>query len=525
MPMTRWCAMAAAGGVLALAAAGCQYTTRSSVSSTGAQGDGGSDFPALSSDGRYAAFESAATNLVAGDTNGVVDVFVRDHQTGTTSRVSRSSGGTQGNDRSNVPAISADGRYVAFVSSASNLVAGDTNGGEDVFVHDRQTGATTRVSVASDGAQGQGYSYPRPAISADGRYVAFVSDAGNLVSGDTNLRLDVFVRDRQILTTTRASVSSAGAEGNGGSYDPAISGDGSIVAFTTDATNLVPGDTNARSDVVVRAGGTTSLASQSSGGAQGDQGATGGALSADGSLVAFSSHSTNLVAGDTNGQRDVFVRDRAGGTTTRVSLSSTAVQGNGQSGSSGFSISADGRFVAFDSSASNLVAGDTNSRDDVFVRDQIKGLTTRVSTDALGGQATLGALRGALSGDGRYAAFASSAPLDPADTNARTDIYLKFLGEPKPTGIEPNTEKRGGRIDVTISGSGFEPGDQVAFSGGGVNVTNVVVVSDEKIKATFEILAGSQTGPRRVGVSRMAGGWNSALGSAGACEGCFTVQP
>src|SRR6266446_1314542 len=236
--------------------AGAQTTERVSVTSGGTEGNGASLGSALSADGRFVAFDSAATDLVAGDTNGVSDVFVHDRQTGATERVSVASGGAQGNASSGLigfafpPALSADGRFVAFVSYATNLVPGDTNGATDVFVHDRQTGMTERVSVASDGTQANNAS-SYPALSADGRFVAFQSDATNLVAGDTNGATDVFVHDRQTGTTERVSVASGGTQGNGFSAGPALSADGRFVAFHDTATNLVAGDTNGASDVFV----------------------------------------------------------------------------------------------------------------------------------------------------------------------------------------------------------------------------------------------------------------------------------
>src|SRR5438093_763515 len=189
--------------------AGAQTTVRVSVASDGTEGNDVSLGSALSADGRFVAFDSAATDLVAGDTNGVSDVFVHDRQTGTTERVSVASDGAQGNNASSYPALSADGRFVAFDSDATNLVAGDTNGTTDVFVHDRQTGTTERVSVASGGGtQGNGKSggfFAFPALSADGRFVAFQSDATNLVAGDTNGTTDVFVHDRPTATTERVT--------------------------------------------------------------------------------------------------------------------------------------------------------------------------------------------------------------------------------------------------------------------------------------------------------------------------------
>jgi Tol biopolymer transport system component len=225
-------------------------TTRVSVASDGTQGDGESYYPSISSEGRYVAFASDATTLVAGDTNGLTDIFVHDRRTGVTTRVSVASDGTQGNGHSWHPSISSEGRYVAFASYASNLVDSDANGEWDIFVHDRQTGETTRVSVASDGSEGDKLSYGQ-SISPDGRYVAFASYATNLVAGDTNGKWDVFVHDRQTGETTRVSVDSEGSQGDGGSFFFSISSDGRYVAFSSSATNLVADDTNDQNDVFV----------------------------------------------------------------------------------------------------------------------------------------------------------------------------------------------------------------------------------------------------------------------------------
>jgi Tol biopolymer transport system component len=198
------------------------------------------------------AFSSLASNLVPVDANGTYDVFVRDRQSGTTELVSVDSNAVQGNGDSDVPAISGDGRFVAFTSFASNLVTGDTNGFGDVFVHDRQGGTTVRVSVDSTGEQGNGESgFLRPAISADGRFVAFHSLASNLVALDTNGTEDVFVHDRQSGTTERVSLDSAGVQGNNGSFSASLSANGRYVTFDSVATNLVPGDTNGSQDIFI----------------------------------------------------------------------------------------------------------------------------------------------------------------------------------------------------------------------------------------------------------------------------------
>ena len=408
-----------------------QSTGRVSVATGGGQGTGGGYTPAVSADGRFVAFYSTATNLVSGDTNGLSDIFVHDRQTGTTERVSVASNGSQADSASYAPAISADGRFVAFYSAATNLVSGDSNGKADVFVHDRQTGTTERVSVATGGAEATGVSLV-PAISADGRFVAFHSDATNLVSGDTNGAYDVFVHDRQAGTTERVSVASGGTEATGGdSAYPAISADGRFVAFYSYATDLVSGDTNANYDIFVhdRQSGTTERVSVATGGGQ----ATGGdsytpAISADGRFVAFASGATNLVGGDTNSSSDIFVHDRQTGTTERVSVATGGGQADGFSYNP--AIGADGRFVAFDSFATNLVSGDTNAVPDVFVHDRQTGTTERVSVATGGGQATGGnSLHPAISAGGRFVAFDSlAANLVTGDTNAVNDIFVRDRG-------------------------------------------------------------------------------------------------
>jgi Tol biopolymer transport system component len=347
-------------------------TERVSVSSSGAQGDSHSTNASISPDGRFVAFESLATNLVAGDTNGFQDVFVHDRLSGTTERVSVGSGGVQGNNLSYCPSLSGDDRFVAFTSLATNLVAGDTNGVGDVFVYDRQLGTTQRVSVNSSGVQGDISSgYRGSSLSADGRFVAFDSLATNLVAGDGNSAEDVFVHDRQGGTTELVSVAAFGGGGTSGSGTFfQISADGRFVAFDSGAWNLVVGDTNGAWDVFVRDRqlGTTERVSVDSGGAQGNSGSSYPSISSDGRFVAFMSDASNLVTGDTNGRWDIFVRDLQSGTTERVSVASGGPQGNNYSLVP--SLSADGHFVAFSSAASNLVAGDTGGFTDVFVRDR-----------------------------------------------------------------------------------------------------------------------------------------------------------
>jgi Tol biopolymer transport system component len=391
----------------------------------GVQGDGASYTSFLSADGRYVAFYSDATNLVSGDTNLESDVFVRDRTAGVTYLVSRSSAGVEGNGPSYIPTLSSDGRYVTFYSYATSLVPGDTNGKADIFVRDRTTGVTTLVSKSTAGVQSDGTSNS-PSISADGRYVAYYSDATTLVSGDINGAYDVFVRDRNTGTTALVSRNSAGTEGDGPSGSPSISGEGRYVAFESAATNLVAGDTNGFPDIFIRdrQTGTTTLVSRNSAGVEGNGASGYASISADGRYVTFESTATNLVSEDNNGGYDIFVRDRQTGTTTLVSKNSAGVKGDGTSRNP--FISANGRFVAFESAATNLVAGDTNGKYDIFVRDRQTGTTTLASRNSAGALGNGESYAPALSADGRYGAFPSQATnLVTDDTNALQDIFVR----------------------------------------------------------------------------------------------------
>lgn len=323
--------------------------------------------------------------------------------------------GSAANDLSQSPSVNGDGRFVAFISLASNLVPGDTNRTADIFVRDRQSGVTERVSVDSAGQEARdpsGVGSPMGTISADGRFVAFESDAANLVGDDRNGVTDIFVRDRTAGTTERVSVDDTGQEANDRSARPAVSADGRFIAFESIASNLAANDTTECeivvgrfvirrncSDIFVhdRATGSTERVS---GDPQGnDSGGSSGraAISTDGHFVAFDSDSQTLVEGDESGYRDVYLRDRLTGVTERVSVGSAGELGNGDSFRA--SLSGDGRYVAFESYANTLVPGDTSDTQTLkaFIRDRLTGTTERLQR---GGSPV-------FSATGRYLAFAS----------------------------------------------------------------------------------------------------------------------
>jgi Tol biopolymer transport system component len=385
--------------------------------------DGPSTRPMASGDGRFVVFASEATDLVAGDTNGVSDIFVLDRDTGAIERVSVGAAGIQANGASDRPSISNDGRLVTFNSEATNLVANDTNGLLDVFLHDRQTGITLRASVASGGGEANGPSL-RARVAGEASLVVFESDASNLVAEDTNGVSDIFVHDVVAGTTTRVSVDSTGIEGNGASSRPRISDDGRVVAFESDSDNLAGGDSNGQRDVFAhdRQSGSTVLVSVNPDGASGNGRSDQPAISGDGRVTAFRSQASDLVADDGNGASDVFVRDRTTRTTTRVSVASSGAEGNADSASPDLSF--DGRLVVFTSEATNLDDRDACCRD-IFLHDLDAGTTARISEPASGDQANGGSDDSAISSDGRFVVFASEASnLVPGDGNGLADVFL-----------------------------------------------------------------------------------------------------
>ena len=363
----------------------------------------------VSGNGRYVAFRSQARDLAPGITTPRVWGYVRDFVAGTTERVTVSSNETEANSDVDSLAISRDGRFVAFGSMASNLVPNDTNNVGDVFVRDRQAGLTERVSVNSSGGQAARASFA-PCISADGRYVAFGSRAPNLVAGDTNAVDDLFIRDRQTAQTRRISLTSGGIQANGSSYACNFSADARFVVFISNATNLVAGDTNAADDAFVRdlVANTTERVSLNSQGEQANQGVPATrtvAISADGRFVAFASGSTNLVPGDTNDGTDVFVRDRLTNQTERISVTSNGAQTSTGSFSYAPVITSDGRYVAFFSNATNL--GPAGAEAGIFVRDRQASTTGRVSVSSNGLPGNSYSVWPSMSADGRYVAFES----------------------------------------------------------------------------------------------------------------------
>jgi len=322
----------------------------------------------LSEDGSRVAFTSMADNLLPGHARLQDQVYVRELASGRIWRISQSSAGKPGNAPSRFVRLSGDGTTVAFLSTATNLLEGDTNGREGVFLHDLRSRETVRVSRALQGGQADGASYA-PSLTRDGRLVAFASEATNLVADDSNAVADVFVHDTNTDLTERITLSAEGREASAPSDAPAISATGRFVAFSSGSADLVPGGYRAGRNVFLhdRDTGRTALVSV----ARGNQGANGASdnpvVSEDGSKVAFVSAASNLVADDRNDRPDVFVRDLERGETFRLSVGAGGIEANEESGAFGVAMSSDGSCVAFESYASNLVPEDGDGMVDVFV--------------------------------------------------------------------------------------------------------------------------------------------------------------
>ena len=427
-------------------------TSLISVNSASQQGNAESGAPPayggeaeLSGDGRFVVFNSIAGNLVPGDTNGKRDVFVHDRSTGDVSLVSFGLAGVPADGDSPLGAISEDGNVIAYHSFAANLINGDQNGAGDVFVLDRHTQLTTRVSVTTlTGVEGICDVPPvgglpctsfDPHLNYDGNLVVFGSTFSNLVSGETNGQADIFVHDRTTKVTERVSVGQAGLESDGFSGNPGISADGRYVVFESKGTTLIRAgqDTNGFSDIFVhdRATGLTTRVSVGAGGVEGNDHSFTPSISRDGRIVAFWSLANNLVVNDTNGVADVFVVDwqSASPTMRRVSVDQNGIEGNGESRVP--MLSRDGRFVVYESDASNLIGGgqDTNGHTDIFVVDTEPGAVNpvrRVSVDGDGAEAVGGAsFFAAISADARFISYTSRATnLVSNDLNGVGDVFV-----------------------------------------------------------------------------------------------------
>jgi PKD repeat protein len=420
--------------------------TKLTNGANGAEANGSSINPSVSADGRYAVFESTASNLIDGDLNNSSDIFLVDTANGTIQRISEPAGGGDASGSSNNPSISANGQFIVFESFAPNLVANDTNNAVDIFIYDRLSQSLERVSVASNNTEGNSHSFS-PSVSADGRFVTFYSISSNLAAGDNNRAVDVFVRDRNSGETRIVSTDSNGNPGNMASWQPVISADGQFIAFSSNASNLVSGDTNGVQDIFLYEMSSTNITmlSKANDGTPGNALSAYPAISASGDYVVFESDASNLVSGDGNGLTDVFVADVLQSSVTRISITTDG----GDSNAPAYQprISQDGRFVSYYTYASNIVQPDPNDVEDVFLYDQHTGAIDMITRTAAGEPSNGSSFTAALNSDGLYVITSSLASnFDPADTNDLEDIYLFDRG----TINTPPVANAGNDIDIVL---------------------------------------------------------------------------
>ena len=433
-----------------------------STSDTGIKGDRGSFAPVLSADGGTAAFASDATNLDPADTDPfTTDIYVKDLANGNIALASTSDTGTKGNGTSLNPSLSADGITVAFQSFATNLDPADRSRSSDIYVKDLASGNIVLASTSDTGTKGNGTNF-NPSLSADGTTVAFASQATNLDPADTDANIDVYVKHLSSGEIVLASTSDTGIKGNGSSFNPSLSADGSTVAFDSLATNLDPADSESFFDVYVKdlVSADIVLASTSDAGVKG-QGSL-PSLSADGTMVAFQSNATNLDPADSDPLFDIYVKNVRSGDIVLVSTSAAGAKTNGSSFAP--SLAADGTTVAFDSQATNLDPHDPDPISDVYVKELTSGHVVLASTSDTGAKGNGISFDAALSRDGSAVTFTSQATnLDPADSDPLADVYVRTRVPPLTVSIrdrtvtEGDTGTRNAVFVVTLSAASSTP--------------------------------------------------------------------
>ena len=465
-------------------------TSLVSGNTAGAFGNDVSSDPSISRDGKRISFASSATNLVAGDTNGKRDVFVRDLSASITSLVSRSAtaignNDSPANDPSNLAlftsVMSADGAFVAFTSQASNLVDRDGNGAGDVFIAQLSNGVVSLVSrqsadpalVSKTGSEDSRLTTSN-SVSADGRYVVYTSKAPELAGNDSNGAEDVFVRDNQTKTVTLISRNPARASGNGNSFNPVISRDGEFVVFVSNASDLVSGDANGASDLFVwersQPNTLTLISKVNVGTTSGDRASINPIISGNGQYVVFTSLATNLVDGDGNAKQDVFVWERSTKTTKLVShANGNTNSSNGTSENA--AISDDGRLITFTSDGTNLVTGATTGKQIFLWNRQTSGISL-VSQNSAGAIANADSGSAVISGDGLYIAFTSNATnLFGTDSNAAQDVFIRDLAKNTTAAVSvDNLGAYGTAIGGAMASGAFASSPVISSYGGKVYI-------------------------------------------------------
>lgn len=525
----------AAFAAVAVALSGCAWVGRVGVSSSGVQPASGTTIgTSVSADGHYVVFTSSASNLVPNDTNNASDVFLRDNQTGTTELISVSSTGVQGDQGGYGGLVSADGRYVAFTSDSTNLVANDTNASTDVFLRDRTLKTTTRVSLRSGGTQADGSSY-LSSMTPDAGLVVFDSFATDLIgTADTNGVGDVYIRDRVGSTTKRLSIATDGTEGDLDSYGGSISNDGRYVVFASDASTLDPADSGSFADVYLRDRtlNTTTRISVLADGTETDGDSYNPQISGDGKVVAFETDASNLDPNDDGFNTDVYATVLGSKTFERISVADPSRSDpNPDDYSFLAGLSGDGRYVLFESAATNLLKNDLSGQSNSFLRDRTANSTALVATSAQGGEPTgatgipAGSTPNAITADGHYVLFTSTG-VDVAtpDTNGSADdVFLRSNPVPFIFAVSPNSLARGATATVTLLGTNLQGKGALVTFGDGVTVNSVTPISDSQVQVSVTVAANATPGPRTPVILQTGAGGPGFSGGLAFLPSAFTV--
>ncbi|WP_262273248.1 hypothetical protein [Microvirga yunnanensis] len=402
-----------------------QIQSRISTAANGAEALGASSSAQFSPDGRSVLFKSDAPNLIAGGTNGTTHIFLKDLTTHAITRLSTTADGLEANGNSYDVQMTPDGRFMVFTSIADNLVSNDHNNKHDIFLKDLTTHAITRLSTTPAGEEANGFSF-EPRLSPDGQFLMFTSNAVNL-GADNFLSSEIFLKNLTTKDITRITVAADGTPGSVGGDQPLFSPDGHSIVFRSFSSKLVANDTNTSWDIFLRDQfGTITLLSKAVDGTQGNSFSSNPQFSPDGQYVLFESNANNLIAGDGNNQLDVFLKDIHSGAVTLLSRTADGTQGD--RGSYNARFSPEGRYIVFESDATNLVADDNNGQTDIFVKDLVGGTVTRLSTAADGTEADFESSFAQFSPDGRFVTFESEATnLVDGDTNGTSDIFVVDL--------------------------------------------------------------------------------------------------
>jgi len=507
---------------VALLLSACTWQEVASVNSEGTVGNFDSARPSLSGDGRFVAFHSVSSNLSPADSGGFTSIFVRDLRMGTTEMITLDATGFEANGSSFAPRFSRNGRFVAYRSDATNLVDSSVTFEKNIYLYDRSLRETVIVSANAAGESGNDVSFLGD-ISDDGRFIVYYTYARNLIPDNTAYFSDVLLFDRDTGSNVLISKTPGGDFANGYSLYPKISGDGRYVVYASDADNLVADDTNGVIDIFLydTSTGNTSRISVNSEGEEANDHCALVDISEDGQIVAFECRASNLVAGDTDGTSDVFIYDTSNGEITLAGVNSSGEQGNGSDEEP--ALSSDGRYVAFESYSTNLVSEDTKGYKHIFIHDRHSGRTHLASKSATGEIVDGGGTQPTLSGDGRYVGFSTYSLALSGGPQGFEQVMVASANDVQIDTISPEQIAIGATTEITITGSGFLPGTTPLPGNDGLTFSNIAVTSTFEMTMEVTVDPVTTAGARSVSLALWGTGAGPYTGALTVCPDCLTL--